>query len=471
MSAGVRCLIPLYLALCVILGGASAGGYAANALLQLLATGLLVLASLARPEPPPERAERALLVMAGAVLVLACLQFVPLPPGIWRELPGRAMIARPFEAAGIDFGQGYVSLIPQESLKSVIWLLPAAGVLVTMIYARALFSGRYIAIAVTAAMCVSVFVGAMQLAAGQGSHLYFYQITNRDSAVGFFANANHMASLLLVTIPFQAALLHEGLEREGSGRMAIIGAIVASLAVTVTGIFVVGSLAGYGMLLPVGLASALIVRGTRRMRITAALLVPAVVLAGLALVLATQEGGAMLDHSSDMAAGSRHAIYVTTWGALRQYWPAGTGIGTFAEIYRSFENPRGVTLVFINHAHNDYLELLLETGAAGLVLMLVFLAWWVTRAWRIWREGSLSPFAMAGAIASATLMVHSLVDYPLRTAALSSVFAACLALMAAPRRRRQSKERDAVYGGQMDAGEPARTQSEGRSRRRRRRSR
>jgi len=40
---------------------------------------------------------------------------------------------------------------------------------------------------------------------------------------------------------------------------------------------------------------------------------------------------------------------------------------------------------------------------------------------------------MAGAIASSAILLHSVVDYPLRTAAMSSVFAMCLALMLIPR--------------------------------------
>jgi O-antigen ligase len=277
-----------------------------------------------------------------------------------------------------------------------------------------------------------------------------------------------MASLLLATIPFQAALLQEGLERRGTGGAAVIGGVVASLAVTATGIFVVGSLAGYGLVLPVALASALIVRGNRRMRIAAAVLLPLVVVAGLGFILATREGRTMLDHASNMAAGSRHEIFGITWKAIKHFWPAGTGIGTFAEVYRSFENPSAVTWTFINHAHDDYLEIVLETGVMGLVLLLAFLCWWIVRAWRIWRGGSLSPYAMAAVVASASLMVHSLVDYPLRTAALSSVFAACLALMAAPRVRARSREREAIYGDDAPASEEARTQSGGRSRRRRR---
>ena len=84
----------------------------------------------------------------------------------------------------------------------------------------------------------------------------------------------------------------------------------------------------------------------------------------------------------------------------------------------------------VNHAHNDYLEVLLELGVPGGLLILTFLAWWGRRAVQIWRSGSTTPFAWAAMVATATLLAHSIVDYPLRTAGLGSVFIACCVIMA-----------------------------------------
>ena len=47
------------------------------------------------------------------------------------------------------------------------------------------------------------------------------------------------------------------------------------------------------------------------------------------------------------------------------YSPLGSGLGTFEDIYRTQERPETVTNAFLNHAHNDYLELWLETGLVG----------------------------------------------------------------------------------------------------------
>ena len=62
--------------------------------------------------------------------------------------------------------------------------------------------------------------------------------------------------------------------------------------------------------------------------------------------------------------------------------------------------------------------------------MLLFLGWWSAAVWRAWRTPETGPFARAAAIASAAVLAHSFVDFPLRTAAIGVCFAMCLALLA-----------------------------------------
>jgi O-antigen ligase len=110
--------------------------------------------------------------------------------------------------------------------------------------------------------------------------------------------------------------------------------------------------------------------------------------------------------------------------------PFGSGLGSFRNVYRLYERPEQVTSEYVVHAHNDYAELVLELGLAGIVLMILFLAWWTMGVWRAWRSVEVGPFARAAAIASAAVLIHSVADFPLRTAAISACFAMCLALLA-----------------------------------------
>jgi O-antigen ligase len=119
----------------------------------------------------------------------------------------------------------------------------------------------------------------------------------------------------------------------------------------------------------------------------------------------------------------------TSAKALRDFMPWGSGLGTFSKVYHFYEDPARVANVYVIHAHNDYVELALETGVPGMLLMIAALAWWARASWRGWRYVEAGPYAKAASIASAAILAHSIVDFPLRTAAVSAVFAICLALL------------------------------------------
>jgi O-antigen ligase len=110
--------------------------------------------------------------------------------------------------------------------------------------------------------------------------------------------------------------------------------------------------------------------------------------------------------------------------------PLGTGLGSFREVYHLYEQASQVTTTYVVHAHNDYLELALETGVPGILVLLLFLGWWTAAMMRVWCTAEAGPFARAGAIASAAILIHSIVDFPLRTAAIAVCFGMCLALLA-----------------------------------------
>src|SRR5262249_50031167 len=55
--------------------------------------------------------------------------------------------------------------------------------------------------------------------------------------------------------------------------------------------------------------------------------------------------------------------------AALAYMPFGSGLGTFVPVYGMFEKPQDAILdTYANHAHNDILELWLNTGVVGLIL-------------------------------------------------------------------------------------------------------
>jgi O-antigen ligase len=120
---------------------------------------------------------------------------------------------------------------------------------------------------------------------------------------------------------------------------------------------------------------------------------------------------------------------VTSGEALRDFMPWGSGLGTFRSVYQLYENPAQVTNTYVIHAHNDYVEVALELGLPGILLMIAFLAWWMRAVSKVWRRPDSGVWARAASIASGVILIHSLVDFPLRTAAIGAVLAMCLALL------------------------------------------
>ena len=127
--------------------------------------------------------------------------------------------------------------------------------------------------------------------------------------------------------------------------------------------------------------------------------------------------------------------------ALKHYGLAGTGFGTFVPIYQSAESLESVVPQYINHAHNDYLELLLEGGVPAACLLLCFLvvmALLLLQSSKSGRAPERPLINLAAAAGILVLMLFSLVDFPLRMPALSAPFALLCATLLPTRISRQS---------------------------------
>jgi O-antigen ligase len=139
----------------------------------------------------------------------------------------------------------------------------------------------------------------------------------------------------------------------------------------------------------------------------------------------------------------RFQLTPTVVRAGLSYAPFGTGLGSFEAVYPTLERPESITHAYVNHAHNDFAEIWLETGFVGVGLFSLFVTWWFTATIHAARDSdpSYSSQALAGATVVVLLLACSAVDYPLRTPALATLFAFCCGLMVPPRNYRIDSDR------------------------------
>jgi O-antigen ligase len=375
-------------------------------------------------------------------LLLILLQLIPLPPSVWSALPGREtaldvsrLIARSGEWRPL-------SLDPESTRAHAAALLVPAAMLLAAIGA----SHRGLALlnrTLVLAALASALLGAMQIALG-GPGLFLFGYTFDGVASGLFANPNHQAEMMI------AGLIATGLMirmeppqihiRRPGGEMAVhLGWLLFPIFMALT--VAAQSRAGIILLLPATAAAAII--ASRRKGTGRILIIFLAVLAAAVAIVAFTPGS--LEYAMGLQnerTEGRITLLPDVIFTLKQFWPWGSGLGTFVPVYQANENLDLLQPLWVNHAHNDLLEWLLETGLAGALLLSAALAALIWRAVRLVRRRTATDPApaLAGLAILTLLLLHSLVDYPLRTRALATVAALAIAFVCSPAQQRPANE-------------------------------
>ncbi|HWQ88264.1 O-antigen ligase family protein [Brevundimonas sp.] len=423
------------LAFSFVFGGASQGNALRLALIELAALPLLVLATGRLVSTRLWRQHRFALGLLAAVVAVPLIQLIPLPTSIWSGLPGRENMMVALQLAGLQPGWNPVSLTPEPTWRSALALIPPAalfaGVLSLSPSQRELMVQFCIAAAV-----VGILLGAAQLGSG-GDRLYVWSWTDAGSINGFFANRNHLASSLLVTLPFAltfgAATLRR---REQQSSTLWLGALFAGLVVVA--LAAIRSRAGITLFVPVMLVSMLaawIAAGRGRPGRALLMLVGSLGVALTAVaVLALPPILARFD--TDGAVDTRFERWPLVAETAQAYLPLGSGIGSFDAVYRSVEPREELDSTFFNQAHNEYLQIWLEAGWLGIGVLLAFLVWYARRCASAWRAAPSRErdLQRAASIGIGVLLLHSAADYPLRTTTMAVLLALCCGLLELARR-------------------------------------
>lgn len=417
----------------IVLGGGGTPAPVPEMILQVLALLLLTAWAFSGRAPLPQASPLAW-ALAGLVVALPLIQLIPLPSSFWSAMAGRETERASLALVGADTTWQPWSVAPARTLASLLALIvPLLMLLFTASLGRA---GRSMLVAAVAAGgFLSLLAGAGQMAGGELSPFRFY-VSDAGYLNGFQANHNSAADVLLIAMVALAASVREWGERRAMPHqpdmrlfLVLGGAALLSL-----GVFLTASRAGV-LLLPVAWAGiALVVRPWLRLDRRSAMLAGAAALVLVAVAAAYLHS----NHVFTRIAGRfnfegefRPQLWRDARYALAQYFPWGAGVGTFVPVFIAIERLEVVDPSIPNRAHNDMLELLMEGGVFG-VMLLAAAMYLVTR--RLWQSLREPPAGSAGqvwfsAATFALVVLHSQIDYPLRSISLASIAALAAGLL------------------------------------------
>jgi O-antigen ligase len=444
-------LLWAFLVLALLTGGGSRPDVMSHVILRPVAVVLGVYAvwTLDRESFLQVRAVAVgLIALAGIMLI----QLIPLPPLLWTSLPGRELAEAGAQILGIEQPWRPISLSPARTWNSFVSLLPPMCAL--LLFARS-SNLRRPGVLIVLLVCIgaSAVLGIAQRAGAEDGPLYLYRITNAGSAVGFFANRNHQAAMLAVMVPMLAAFVSLGAGRNEHGHNRKWIAFGVGLAL-VPLLLATGSRAGLVLFVIAIAASVLLLwstgHGERARRRISLRMVLLLALAGVGLAVVTY----MFAQAEALSRLSAHSVtddlrvrllptYLTM---VRDSFPVGFGFGSFDAVFRAYEPVAGMGAAYLNHAHNDIVEVIIDGGLPAAILLLVFAIWFLARSVAVWRQRNGDPaqivFGRLGSVVIALLVLASLTDYPLRVPFVMIVFVLAAAwLEGASRTGRQAQAR------------------------------
>jgi hypothetical protein len=377
------------------------------------------------------------LLLASSPVWVGVLQLVPIGSGVWASLAGREPYAAALAAAGVAVpGSLPLSLHPSATWAALWSAVPVMAVFVAALFIHQHHTEQLLRMLLLGALLQSL-LGLLQFVQGGKGVLYF--ASSIPGIIGTFNNRNHLADFLAMLVPVWFFFLigaqkpkRHRRTRSAAGRL--VSATKPLWVFSGFGMLVVvlstrsrGGLIAVASVLLLCISFYLLSVGSKFTRIQKVGVVAAsLAFLGAALFVGEVDSvgrrfeGVQLKSSTEI----RNAYALATLDAARTFWPWGSGMGSFEAVFPRFQPLQAPG--YVPHAHNDYPQLLMELGAAAvlivgtacaLVVLQVRSLWLaVRRARRLSSEVALRIFAGLGVLA---MLLHSWVEFNMHIPALA----------------------------------------------------
>ncbi|CAH2406433.1 O-antigen ligase family protein [Mesorhizobium escarrei] len=380
----------------LLIGGGTASGLYTDTLIEIVA---IISAAFVFSQTFDQTIPRSVLWLLILAVALVIFQVVPLPAAVFNGLRPELLLGDPWLAG--ESGFRFVSVGVGRTIECLLYLVASAAFFLSVLRLRTEQVHALLPFFFMGVICNGL-AGAIQYSLS--ADIAIEGLLPFTINAGLFANQNHFSALLFVTIPF---IVYYGLFRGHllSGSLGLITLLLLLLAA--------GSRAGVLIGLAITVLSVVFLSARSRISGWSILAI------FIGLSAYTVGAWTKIDADAIDPAFGRGEFARTTVEGIQDNLATGVGFGSFQKAYQIYENEEMIFKKYVNHAHNDYLEIAFEGGIPAIILMVLYFVVLFVALSRIRRD----PLQKAAFLSVSFLLIHSLVDYPLRTEALAMTFA------------------------------------------------
>ena len=384
-----------------------------------------------------------------ALVVLALVQVCPLPVGFVSRVSGQIG----YSGAQVS----HLSIAPYNSRSEFLILLTCcAAFFLSCIVNQDRGRKQRLIYVVVALGAAEAFYGLAQYLMNVQSIFWYTKKYDLEEATGTYINRNHFAGFLEMVLPFAVCLtIYEAEKLLGRRKhrhsspvskaarraqklagddkaYAMILWLVLSVVMMAAIIFSRSRMGMLAAAFSILVVFALKLLRRRRKAVPAALAGVFVALSvGLAVWIGVQPALTRFESLGQEFSGdeSRLSMWPGSLKLIAAHPIAGTGLGTFPVAYTQVQTT--FLTKFVNHAHNDYLEVASDLGIPAAILLFGSIVIVLSRALRnfLHGEGNYGPAVSLTCVGSlVAILLHSFTDFNLHIPGNALLFAVILGL-------------------------------------------
>lgn len=374
------------------------------------------------------------------ISVTPLIYLIPISVEYWIQLPGHEIYSQVAQWISTNQGSDNVnrtlSLIPYRTEHAFFALIPPLAIFIT-VSALPKPQKKLIIYFVLLVATGEASLAIIQFSSNNEFFYFGIPIIKKGIALGTYPNPDHFVLLMEISIPLTFALLTHKLKygkkhgRDGSQSLIILITYAIMIILFLAGAVVSGSRAGIPLAFLSGFLSYLIFmhkRDSKYFFVSTSIIL--VITIGLLSVLDLAPViNRFITHNPFI--DGRWVIFANTWDGIKTFFPLGSGPGTFPDIYRIFQpiTQSG----FVNHAHNDYLELIFEIGLLGIFFITIFFykaikTWKHIKKIKKIKKRELHYIRIATGIGILVMLLHSILEFNMHDATNILIFSTLISI-------------------------------------------